>query len=349
MSTGRLLNELVPEYQAEGKLLIGFEQDLGSGQPLPDYGNRRGRFFQVYQSRGGGGSVATPMFMIDGGRDIMTGGAGDMDKKYRDQFDSALARPAKADIQAWFERTDSSSMTVQVDIQNVGDEVLSPFDNNAGIVVFLYDEEEGFSFKGTVKWAQRTPLDDDIGPGERASMDLSFDNVEGVNFQTSRMVVMLDYKPGEDWDTANSAFAEEGTRPTAPPVLRITKPTSGSEFVAGEPIEIETEVENGPVDLVVYYAGNTWVGEATEPPYAVTWTDSTPGSYTLTAETTVGDELFVSEAVEVTITEAGAPTEPPEPTAVPTEPPVEPTEPPGETVGTIYLPMVLRNADLSAR
>ena len=232
-------------------------------------------------------------------------------------------------------------MTVQVDIENIGEETISPFDNNAGIVVFLYDEEEGFAFKGTVKWAQRTGLEEDIEPGQKASIDLDFDNVEGVNFQKSRMVVMVDYQMDGEWDTANSTFAEEGERPTAPPVLRITKPAPGSEFVAGEPIEIETEVENGPVDMVVYYAGNTWVGESETPPYAATWMDSTPGTYSLTAETTVGDELYVSEAIEVIITDSAAPTEPPpEPTAVPTEEP-----PDGGDEVTIYMPMVLKNLD----
>ena len=332
------------EQWAAGKPIIGFEQDLGSGQSLPDHGRRRSRFFQVYQARGGGNSVGTPMFMIDSGRDIKNGSQGNADKMrqvYGQWFDEAMARPAKAHIDAWWQRAGATNVTLRVDVTNISDAPFDPWEDDSALVVIMYDESPDVAYKGTVRWGRRIPLDDVVAPGGFLSQTIDLADVNGVNFRDVKVVVMLEYKVAGEWDQAQAALASEGDGPAEPVTLAITRPASGVRVPAGQDIVLEAELTGAETDKVAYYAGDAWLGEAEAPPWRVTWNDGVAGTFRVTAEAVVRGEVVVSAPIEVTILAAAAPTEPP---PGPTEPAVDP--PPGGSRPAIYLPLSVNAAPI---
>ena len=342
------------EQWAAGKPIVGFEQDLGSSKALPDHGGRRNRFFRVYQQRGGGNSVNTPMFMIDSGRDIKSGDLGLNDEaKMRRTFDAwfeeALARPAQARLSAWWERKGASDVQLQVDITNISDAPFDPFADDSALVVIMYDEKPDVSYEGTVRWARHIPLEEVVAPGAMLSWDVLLDGVEGVNFRDVKVVVMLEYRPFNDYDVAQAAIAVEGTRaPSEPIAIAITAPPDGTRVEAGEEIVLEAEIAGGTTGKVAYYANDAFLGEATEAPWRLAWTEQTPGTYRVTAEAEILGQVYVSEPIEVEVVVTLEPTA--EPTAAPTVAPtrVVPTAAPTSAAGgaRIYLPMAVSNAPL---
>jgi len=73
------------------------------------------------------------------------------------------------------------------------------------------------------------------------------------------------------------------------PVVTLTKPERGAVFNEGDEVVLEAEASDndGSVVLVEFFASDTLkIGEATEAPYTVTWSDIAPNIYTLTAVAT---------------------------------------------------------------
>jgi hypothetical protein len=71
-----------------------------------------------------------------------------------------------------------------------------------------------------------------------------------------------------------------------PPVVTITNPLSGAVFYSPPgiiPIEAEAHDSDGFVQRVDFYADNAWIGTSTNGPWTMTWTNLTPGPYTLIA------------------------------------------------------------------
>jgi uncharacterized repeat protein (TIGR01451 family) len=74
--------------------------------------------------------------------------------------------------------------------------------------------------------------------------------------------------------------------PNSPPTVNITSPENNATFVAGADIVLTADAAdtNGTISQVAFYAGTLLLGTATQPPYAVTWTNvTTVGDYSLTA------------------------------------------------------------------
>lgn len=341
------------EKWAAGTPIVGFEQDLGSTTALPDHGGRRNRFFRVYQQRGGGDSVNTPMFMIDAGRDIKSGDLGlndeaKMRRTFENWFDEALARPAQAHLDAFWQRKGASQVMLQVDITNISEETFDPFVDDSAIVVIMYDTKPDVSYEGTVRWAKHIPLDEAIEPGKLLRQDILLDDVSGVNFRDVKVVVMLEYRPFNDFDVAQAANAVEGSRePIEPITIAVSAPSNGTRVGVGEKVMFESEIAGGTTGKVAYYAGDAFLGEAESAPWQVEWSEQTPGTYRITAEAEINGQVYVSEAIEVEVVATL------EPTAVPTtsEPTPAPTHAVPPTAGpsgkaTIFLPLSLSGAEL---
>jgi Concanavalin A-like lectin/glucanases superfamily/Bacterial Ig domain len=73
-----------------------------------------------------------------------------------------------------------------------------------------------------------------------------------------------------------------------PPTVSITSPGSGAMFHSGTPIPITATASDsdGTVTQVQFFANNNSIGTALNPPYSITWSNATPGSYALTAQAT---------------------------------------------------------------
>ncbi|MFC0261607.1 Ig-like domain-containing protein [Fontibacter flavus] len=70
------------------------------------------------------------------------------------------------------------------------------------------------------------------------------------------------------------------------PTVNISSPKNGDEFVLGSNIRIEAQASDsdGTVNKVEFYRGDVLIGTATSAPFAVTWSNVTTGTHSLTAK-----------------------------------------------------------------
>ncbi len=109
--------------------------------------------------------------------------------------------------------------------------------------------------------------------------------------------------------TVISAVVE--TPSNTPPTAEITNPQTGATFAAPGPVEIAATASDpdGSVAKVAFYANGTLLGTDTDSPYSFSWTNVTPGSYSLTAMSTDNAGATTTAApVGITVTGNVAPT-----------------------------------------
>ena len=109
--------------------------------------------------------------------------------------------------------------------------------------------------------------------------------------------------------TVMSAIVE--TPSNTPPTAQITGPQGGASFPAPGPVAIAATASDpdGSVTEVAFFANGALIGSDTDPPYAFSWTNVTPGSYSLTARSTDnGGATTTSSPVNITVTGNVAPT-----------------------------------------
>lgn len=95
------------------------------------------------------------------------------------------------------------------------------------------------------------------------------------------------------------------------PSASLTSPAAGSSFVVGNPITVSASalaVAPATVDSVRFLANGKTIGVDAASPYTVSWTPSSPGSYTLVAEVTdtIGN-IGSSAGRTITITDNSPP------------------------------------------
>ncbi len=87
-----------------------------------------------------------------------------------------------------------------------------------------------------------------------------------------------------------------------PPVVAITSPTSGAAFELGDAVSIHTDASDPDDNLVrvEFYAGTTFLGEATATPWSFDWHDATEGDHDLIARA-IDSESASSDSLPVPI------------------------------------------------
>lgn len=108
----------------------------------------------------------------------------------------------------------------------------------------------------------------------------------------------------EDSTTLVARFRALAT-PNQPPTITLAPPSGGTSIVAGTSVTLTATASDpdGTVQRVRFFDGSTAIGERTSPPWAITWTPTTAGTRTLTAQAT--DNLgstVASNGVSVTVT-----------------------------------------------
>lgn len=346
----RYLEGYMAELAAAGTTIVGIQQNIGQPEaPGPDPGGRRGRFFSVFDERGGGDSATLPLFMIDSGRDIHTGPFNDddaMQRYFERWFTEALARPARAELAAWWQRRGASTVGLEIDLTNTSDAAFDPAVDDAALVFIFYDDRNEVGYPATQRFAARWPLDEPLGPGETMRRDLVLDELSGVNFGRAKLLVLLEDRPFNQWDIAQAAHAVQGRRdPGASAVIAITAPEDGVQVTLGDDVAFEAEITGGTTDKVSYYAGDAFLAEASSPPWRAVWTTDTAGTFDVTAETTIDNNVVTSAPVRVVVAAPEAPTATPGATATATPAPPRPTatETPGVIIDWLpaYFPVAL--------
>lgn len=93
--------------------------------------------------------------------------------------------------------------------------------------------------------------------------------------------------------------------PNQPPTITLAPPSGGTTIVGGTSVTLTATASDpdGSVQLVRFFDGSTGIGERTSPPWSISWTPTTAGTRTLTAQAT--DNLgstVPSNGVSVTVT-----------------------------------------------
>lgn len=306
-------------YEFDGKPVVFIEQHLDH----PLVAGRSDRWWSVYAAEGGGSSAGTPMAMIDAGREIQTG---DMDftSVYGRMIDESLARPALVDLKAWWQRTGDESARVQLDITNLTEATIDPWERPVYIVLLFYDERTDVALEGTVRGGQSLFPEDIIEPGETLSMDVEVPELGRVNWDdpTTKLVAMVEHQVGAEWDVMNAAVGIQGERvvdpgtTSIPPVVQVTRPAPGSEYLLGDTVTFEAEASDpdGTVEEVVWYVGISRVGVTTAPPWRLDWTAAGTGMRSITAQAKDDTGMRTrSEPVEIRVRLVAPPTSTPRP------------------------------------
>jgi|GEM_PF-2893195 len=86
-------------------------------------------------------------------------------------------------------------------------------------------------------------------------------------------------------DPVNIAVIDENNEP---PVVNLTSPTEGQTFTEYTDITISADASDsdGTVTKVEFYAGSSKIGEDTDQPYSIIWSNATNGEYSITAKAT---------------------------------------------------------------
>ena len=118
--------------------------------------------------------------------------------------------------------------------------------------------------------------------------------------------------PSDLWDDyrceSNGGARDCASSVNEPPTISLTTPTGGTTLTDPSSITLEADASDpdGSVATVAFFADDTKIGEASEAPFAYTWNDPAPGTYSLTARATDNDGLTTtSAAVSVTIEASG--------------------------------------------
>ncbi len=101
---------------------------------------------------------------------------------------------------------------------------------------------------------------------------------------------------------ASGLFPNFGSAPVLPSIA-LTSPASGTEFAAGNTIELTAVVAESevPVTAVEFYQDSTLVGSDSSAPYSFTWNDAATGTHILTARAVNSGGAITSPGVSVTI------------------------------------------------
>ena len=111
--------------------------------------------------------------------------------------------------------------------------------------------------------------------------------------------------------TSTATLGIQVSGPNQAPIVALTSPTNGAGFTApGQvPIAASASDPDGSISLVEFLANGNVIGTTNLSPYAMTWSNVGPGSYTLTARAT-DNRTAVATSASVSVIVA-APNSPP--------------------------------------
>ncbi len=276
MRAGGVLNGMKAAYEFEDKSVVFIEQHLDHELVA----GRSDRWWNIHSAKGGGTSAGTPMAMIDAGREIQTG---DMDftDVYGRMIDESLARPALVDVKAWWQKAGENSARVQIDIKNLTEATIDPWESPVYIVLLFYDDRTDVALEGTVRGGQSIFPEDIIEPGETLSMDVEVPELGRVNWDdpSTKLVAMVEHEVGGAWDVMNAAVGTQGERvidpgtTSQPPVVDVTSPAEGSAYILGDTVTFQAEASDpdGTVAEVAWYVGISRVAVTTAAPWRFEW------------------------------------------------------------------------------
>ncbi len=264
-----MVDQLAGEYAGQSVLFL--EQDVDAA-----LGNRMGRWWAASD----GGSVMLPLSMVDSGNQIDNGYAGfdSSYNTYKAMVDTALARPALAEIQAQGERV-GNKVRFTIQLKNLSGVDLS-YSNSAQVHAIVYEEHTPLDLNTDHITGRivRAVVQSDISPalphGETRTFELETAELSNVvDWDNVHTIVLADYRPSGSnaYDMLQAALAD------AEPALTVSKQAAPDPVLPGEPLTYTIRVVNtGDLELhttitdtlpahVVYAGPLVWTATITTP------------------------------------------------------------------------------------
>jgi uncharacterized repeat protein (TIGR01451 family) len=239
-----VVDQLAGEYAGQPVLFL--EQNVDSS-----LGDRKDRWWAAH----GGGTVLLPLSMVDSGNQIHNGYV-DSDTSYnafKTMVDTALARPALAEMQAQAQRV-GDGFHFEVQLTNLSGVTLSS-DNHATVHALVYEEHTPLDpnvdhITGRiVRAAVSTGVSPALAHGETATFTLetgALGNV--VDWDMVHGLVLADYRPGGTsgaYDMLQTALAGGGE-----PALTVSKQATPGTVLPGGILTYTIRVVNtGDLEL----------------------------------------------------------------------------------------------------
>jgi hypothetical protein len=151
---------------------------------------------------------------------------------------------------------------------------------------------------GAPKYSDASITNFSNGPGGVYTLDVRAD--------TPGQVLDIKYLVGQTFDTAGNVTLQAAalTAPGAnnPPAVSISDPADGANFSANDNVPISADAADldGTIGKVEFFQSSDKLGESTNNPYSLTWSNAPSGDYWLTARATDnGGATRTSAAVKI--------------------------------------------------
>ena len=132
--------------------------------------------------------------MVDSGNQI-THGYEDFYNVYKAMVDTALARPAQADVTATWQRV-GDRIRFDVRLTNLSLVTLSSTSNSAAVHAIVYEDAHVADTDRFVRATASTDITSSLAPGATASFVLETADLSEVNWDKLHFIVLADYCPG---------------------------------------------------------------------------------------------------------------------------------------------------------
>ena len=208
--------------------------------------------------------------MVDSGNQISSGYV-DFYNVYKSLVDTALARPAQAEIQAYWWRTGNRAQ-FYARVENLSSVTLSS-SNSATVHAIVYEDAHIMETDRFARAAVATGISN-LAPNASATFTLETSDLVDVNWEKLHFIVLVDYRPSGatgNYDTLQAAIAQ----PVAGPFVALPETVT---FLVD------------PNDLSMPTASITLIGPASETWLAVPnapWLTVTPTSGLISTQPTI--------------------------------------------------------------
>jgi len=140
-----------------------------------------------------GGTASLPVVMVDSGNDVTAGVPPDYYTYYQSKVNTSLARPAKAEVTAFWKRI-GNQVQFTVIVKNLSGVTLSS-SNTATVHAIVYEEARLQLTNRFVISAITTPISASLADGESRTFTLQTGNLSGVDWEKLRFLALVDYRP----------------------------------------------------------------------------------------------------------------------------------------------------------
>jgi len=187
---------------------VFLEYDVDDGA----FDSREWRWWAAYEGSG----PILPLVMVDSGNQI-SNGYEDFYTVYKGMVDAALARPAQAEIEAYWSRN-GDKVTFSAQVTNRSGVTLSG--SNAATVHAIVYEETQVAVTGRYVRAVASTGISSLAPDATATFELETPELVDVDWDKLRYLVLVDYRPGGTsgpYDMLQAAFARSPASLTVQP------------------------------------------------------------------------------------------------------------------------------------